>query len=82
MENIKGKVDLYFAGREGRVIAAYLSKKIGIPYDTPEAGIIAMNSVDFSDIPQGIFKRPKLLKKIEIWDLDTGKLVHPEAYHA
>ena len=76
------KVDLYFAGKEGLVIATYLSKKLGIKYDTPEAGIISMNSVDLDSIPELIFNKPELAEKIEIREIETGRLIHPEDYHA
>jgi len=72
------KVDLYFAGKEGRHIAAYIAKIFGTRYDTTDAGVIALTGIDFHTIPERLIKTPEIMKKMEVRDSETGDLISPK----
>jgi hypothetical protein len=72
------KVDLYFAGAAGRHAAAFIGRHTGVPCDTSDAGILTIPSVEYNALPKEIFKRPRLMKAVEIRDSSTGAYIHPE----
>ena len=73
-------VDIYIVGRHSEHIAAYLSAKTGMPYDSDGLNVLVIEDVSFGKIPLKVFQG-RISKMLEIRKSegeDKGDIVFPK----
>jgi hypothetical protein len=74
------RVDIYIVGRHNEHIAAYLSAKTGMPYDSNGLNVLVIENAIFGKIPLKVFQG-RISKMLEIRKSEgeeKGDIVFPK----